>query len=161
MTCKVKAIIEVLSKILNVAPVIPNLSNELQVQLSDYIVTPANYLDISASTEGTQIILDPNEDELFNQLEDLVKSPNRYIRYKTFTELIDAISATNVSIVCISPYIRMATSLLYSGNRRVKKNVCDEYLIEAIRVIRSFRNVRVIIPKEQSILSQCKCHVLS
>ena len=92
-----------------------------------------------------------------NHVEDITKE---YTRFKSFNELIEALtsgkdtpvttSETAISVVCLSSTIRVATSSLYTVNRRTKRTVVDEYLVEAVKLILSINpSVRVVIPKDQ------------
>jgi hypothetical protein len=149
MNCKVSPIIEVISKIFGNKIEIQNQQGRDSIALQDYILSPANYIDIISQSNGMHLILDPNDDEIFTMAEDAT-SNGKIIKFRYFSELLVFLSSNvGVSIVSISPTIRMNTSSLYTGNRRTKRNVCDEYLINAIITIKSINpSVRVIIPKD-------------
>jgi hypothetical protein len=148
MTCPVKAIIEPLTKIMRSAPIVeqPRMTDDPNsICVSDYHISPANYLDVAETTKGLQLILDPNNDELYAHVEDV---STNYIRKTSFEELIEYLP--RATLVCLSPSIRLSVSSLYTGNKRVRKTVCDEYLLECIKLIRSVNTaIRVVIPREQ------------
>lgn len=112
------------------------LSKE-DIRVEEYYNTIQNYDDLAR--EAGSIILISNEVEF-------VVIPKTTTVIQQLSDL--KLGSLKVDLYCVDPTIRISTSSLYVGNRRIKKTVDVSYLVGSIRLIKRFNpQAKIIVLK--------------
>jgi len=140
-TCPVQSITELVGRMLGrnepfVAPV------SEAVNLREHYISPQNY----SSTHHVVLDFTGNE-ELFSLVkQDFVRSkPARTMTvHQRFNEVLAEVYKAD--LVCLNSSIRVLTSSLYVGNRRVKKSAGEEFLLGAVALLKRLKpELRVVV----------------